>query len=119
VLQRSFGVLKPGGVLVSVTQPPSEEEAAKHRVKASMVLTEVTPENLKTVARLVDAGEIKPFVGTVYLLSEAAKGWHDSRSQRVAGKIVFKVAEGAEQGAEKRGASGASRSASASEQGAR
>ena len=34
--QRSWKVLKKDGVLVSVVQPPSKEEAAKHGVKAVM-----------------------------------------------------------------------------------
>ncbi|HTZ46801.1 MAG TPA: NADP-dependent oxidoreductase [Verrucomicrobiae bacterium] len=91
VQQRSFGVLKRGGVLVAITQPPSEEEAAKHQVKASMLLTEVNGEGLKKLAQIVDAGEIKPFVGKTFPLSEVAKGWEAARSGQVDGKIVFKV----------------------------
>jgi NADPH:quinone reductase-like Zn-dependent oxidoreductase len=91
VLQRSFGVLKSGGTLVSVVQPPSEEEATRHQVNASMVVTEVTSEGLKKLAQMVDAGEIKPHVGKTYPLSEVAKGWEAARSGQVDGKIVFKV----------------------------
>jgi NADPH:quinone reductase-like Zn-dependent oxidoreductase len=109
VQQRSYGVLKPGGVLVSITQPPSEEEAAKYHVKASMLVTEATSTSLRKVAELVDAGEIKPCVGKIYPLSEVAKAWHESRSNQVEGKIVFKVAADAEQKRElrKQTASGA------------
>lgn len=73
VQQRSFDVLKPGGVLVAITQPPSEEEAAKRGVKAIMLATEVSSSGLRKVAQLADAGEIKPYVGKVYQLSEVAK----------------------------------------------
>jgi NADPH:quinone reductase len=97
VLLRSFGVLKPGGVVVSIVQPPSDEEAAKYKVKASMVLTDGNAETLKEVARLADAGKIKPFVGKVYPLSDVAKGWRDGRTQQVEGKTVFEVATGAGQ----------------------
>ncbi|MGB7437403.1 MAG: NADP-dependent oxidoreductase [Candidatus Acidiferrum sp.] len=109
VPQRSFGVLKPGGVVVSIVQPPSEEEAAKHHVKASMLRTEASSASLRKVAELADASEIKPFVGKVYPLSEVAKGWQESRTGQVEGKIVFKVAAGAEEKreTEKRTASGA------------
>jgi NADPH:quinone reductase-like Zn-dependent oxidoreductase len=109
VQQRSFAVLKPGGVLVAITQPPSEEEAAKHHVKASMLLTEVTSAGLRKVAELIDTGEIKPFVGKIYPLSEVARAWRDARLHPVEGKIVFKVAAEADQKRElgKRTASGA------------
>jgi NADPH:quinone reductase-like Zn-dependent oxidoreductase len=91
VQQRSLGVLKPGGVLVTIVQPPSEEETAKHQVKARMLITEVKSDGLKKLAQLVDAGEIKPYVGKTYPLSEVAKGWEAARSGQVDGKIVFKV----------------------------
>jgi NADPH:quinone reductase-like Zn-dependent oxidoreductase len=105
VQQRSFGVLKPGGVLVAITQPPSEEEAAKRGVKASMLATEVSSAGLRKVAQLADAGEIKPYVGKVYQLSEVAKAWHDSRTNHVDGKIVFKVGADAAASGERRSAS--------------
>jgi NADPH:quinone reductase-like Zn-dependent oxidoreductase len=105
VQQRSFGVLKPGGVLVAITQPPSEEEAAKRGVKASMLATEVSSAGLRKVAQLADAGEIKPYVGKVYQLSEVAKAWHDSRTNHVDGKIVFKVGADAAVSGERRSAS--------------
>ena len=37
VQERSFGVLKPGGWLLSLVQPPSEETAKAHGVQAQMV----------------------------------------------------------------------------------
>ena len=91
VQQRCFGLLKPGGVLVATTQPPSQEQAASHQISASMLITETSTSNLQTVARLVEAGTIKPFVGNVYPLSEVTQAWRNSRSKHVEGKIVFTV----------------------------
>jgi NADPH:quinone reductase-like Zn-dependent oxidoreductase len=56
-----------------------------------MVMTQVTKASLEQVAKLIDAGEIKPFVGRVYPLSEAAQGWRDEAARRVDGKLVFTV----------------------------
>jgi NADPH:quinone reductase-like Zn-dependent oxidoreductase len=91
IQRRSYGVLKPGGVLIAAGEPPSQEEAAKYNVRASMVMTQVTKASLEQVAKLIDAGEIKPFVGRVYPLSEAAQGWRDEAARRVDGKLVFTV----------------------------
>ena len=99
VLQRSFGVLKPGGVLVAITQPPSEELAKKHGVKASMLQTQPSAASLRTIAELVDAGVIKPFIATVYPLSEIRNAWRDLRSEHGDGKIVFQVAADARRSA--------------------
>jgi NADPH:quinone reductase-like Zn-dependent oxidoreductase len=96
-LRRSYEVLKEGGVLVAITQPPSEQEAAKRHAKASMLVTQSNSATLQTLANLVDSGSIKPFVAKVYPLSEAANAWRDSRSHHLEGKIVFKVSEEAEQ----------------------
>jgi len=108
VLQRSFRALMPGGVLVSIVQPPPADLATKYHVEASMLLTEPSAHTLQKIARLVDAGEIKPFVGEVYPISEVAKGWREGRSHHGEGKIVFQIGEGA-------AASGSSRAATASE----
>jgi NADPH:quinone reductase-like Zn-dependent oxidoreductase len=54
VQQRSYSVLKPGGTLVAINQPPSEKQAAKYKVKASMLVTEASVDSLQAVARLVD-----------------------------------------------------------------
>ena len=90
-LGRAFGVLRPGGRLVSITQPPSQEEAAKHRVSAVMLNMNVSTANLQALARKIDAGEIRPFVGRTYPLSEAAQAWTDVQAGHIEGKIVFTV----------------------------
>jgi NADPH:quinone reductase-like Zn-dependent oxidoreductase len=91
VQQRSYAVLKRGRALVAINQPPSEEEAEKHHVKASMLVTETSTASLQKAAALIDAGTIKPFVGKVYPLSEVAQAWRDVRSNNLEGKIVFAV----------------------------
>jgi NADPH:quinone reductase-like Zn-dependent oxidoreductase len=104
-LQRSFAVIKKGGTLVSIVQPPSEEEAAKHQVNATMLVTASNTATLNKLAELIDSGAIKPFVGKVYSLDEVANGWRDGRSGQIEGKIVFKVAAEAESGKARRSAS--------------
>ena len=93
VQQRSFSVLKPGGLLLAMTQPPSQEKAAEHHVRAMMLFTKPAAANLQTLAAQIDAGKIKPFVGKTAPLSSVAKVWADLRKQHVEGKIVFIVKE--------------------------
>lgn len=92
VQQRSYGVLKDGGVLVAINQPPPEDEARKHHVNASMLITETSTASLQQVSAMVDAGKIKPFVGKVYPLSDVAQAWRDVQSKNLEGKTVFAVA---------------------------
>jgi NADPH:quinone reductase-like Zn-dependent oxidoreductase len=92
VQARSFGILKPGGVLVSITQPPSEELARKFHVKASMLLTEPSTESLNKITELVNARVIKAFIGKTYPLSEVKSAWKEIHAGHIDGKVVFQVA---------------------------
>lgn len=89
--QKSFGVLKPSGVLVALNQFPSQEEAAKHGVKAIMVNANSNTKDLKALKELVEAGHLKVLVGKTYPLSQAADAWRESESKHVKGKVVLIV----------------------------
>ncbi|HKR95002.1 MAG TPA: NADP-dependent oxidoreductase [Candidatus Angelobacter sp.] len=91
--ERSFRVLKPGGILVSVVSPVSEETAKKYRVKAVFFYVEVTTDRLKHITELFDSGKIVPSVGTVLPLSQARTA-HDmlAGAPHDRGKIVLKMA---------------------------
>ncbi len=54
--QRSFGVLKPGGYLISGVQPPSQEEAARHKVLAQMMHMQASTRGLMQLAELWTRG---------------------------------------------------------------
>jgi NADPH:quinone reductase-like Zn-dependent oxidoreductase len=93
-LERSYAVLKRGGILVSSAAQPSEEKAQQHGVRAKFFLVEVTTERLKKIGELIDAGELDTEVGEVLWLDEARQAHEmleDASHRR--GKIVIKVAE--------------------------
>jgi len=94
ILERSYGVLKRGGILVSSAAQPSEEKAEQHGVRALFPLVEVTTERLNKIAELIDAGELKTEVGEVLWLDEARQGHQmlEGAPHR-RGKIVIKVAD--------------------------
>ena len=91
VQQRSWRVLKKGGILISIVSAPSPEEAAKHGVRQAYVFVQPNATELAEIARLVDAGRVKPFVETVLPLSEARKAQELSETGHTRGKIVLKV----------------------------
>ena len=93
VQQRSYATLKPGGILLSTVQPPSEEEAQAHGVRVGMVATAppVGP-TLTQVAGLVENGTIKPVVSTVLPLSEIRKAHEMIEAKHTRGKIVLQAA---------------------------
>src|SRR5512138_3341031 len=64
--QRSWAVMRPGGILIATVQPPSEETAVAHGVRQHFVQTAPPIGRVLTeVAALVDSGQIKPIVSTI------------------------------------------------------
>lgn len=93
-LDRSWSVLKKGGVLVSICATPSLESAAKYGVRAKHVRPpEVKSSVLTDIAKLVDAGHVKPFVSRVLPLKEARQAHKLSQKGHTRGKIVLRVIE--------------------------
>jgi NADPH:quinone reductase-like Zn-dependent oxidoreductase len=70
-LDRSFAVLKPGGVLVSSVSLPDQDKAAQHRVHGIFFLVAVTTDGLARISDLLDSGRITTNVGEVLPLAEA------------------------------------------------
>jgi len=91
--ERSWKVLKPGGILVtSQTIPASQESADAHGVRAGHVNRNppIGP-TLTELARLVDAGQIQPHVSTVLPLDEIRQAHELIEARHTAGKIALQV----------------------------
>ena len=89
--QRSWQTLKPGGILVSIVQPPSAEEAAKHGARLAFIGASSSVDDLNEIAKLIDSGKVKPTVSTVLPLHEVKDGHTLSEGLHTRGKIVMKV----------------------------
>lgn len=91
--QRSWGVLKPGGILVCMFSPPDEAQADAHGVRHAYFALQSNPGELAELAALIDAGHVRPIVTTVLPLSEARLAYDFSQSRHTRGKIVLHVHE--------------------------
>ena len=89
--EKSWQVLKKGGILVSTVQPPNQEEAKRRGVRAQNMVNQSTADRLAQIAQLIDAGRFKVNVETVLPLSEARKAQELSQTGHTRGKIVLKV----------------------------
>jgi NADPH:quinone reductase-like Zn-dependent oxidoreductase len=91
---RSFAVLKPGGVLVSAVASPDQQKAARHGVKALFFLVDVSSHRLEELAALIEAGELATSIGEVLSLADARIA-HEMLAGRPhkRGKIVLRVGE--------------------------
>ncbi len=91
--ERSWGVLKPGGFLVTTVANVPEGAAEAHGVRAKRIVSQADGRELAQIAAVIDEGYIKPMVTTVLPLSEARKAQEMSESRHTRGKIVLRVAE--------------------------
>jgi NADPH:quinone reductase-like Zn-dependent oxidoreductase len=91
-LQRSWQVVKPEGVLVSVVSPrPAAEVAQGHDARFAWFVVEPNREQLIQIGTLIDAGHIRPIVETVLPLSEARQAYEQGSKGHTRGKIVLRV----------------------------
>ncbi|WP_062344105.1 NADP-dependent oxidoreductase [Novosphingobium sp. CCH12-A3] len=87
---RSWGLLKPGGILISLVTPPDQEEAARRGVRATMTFGAPNAPALAHAAALVDAGKLKPVVQRTYPVEEAVAAMAEVEGGNVRGKIVLR-----------------------------
>lgn len=91
--ERSWGVLKPGGFLVTTVASIPEGAAEAHGVRAKGIVTKADGKELAQIAAVIDEQHIKPIVTTVLPLADAKKAQEMSESRHTRGKIVLRVAE--------------------------
>ncbi len=90
--ERSLGVIKKDGYLVSIVQPPSPEKLKEHGIKGSVFLVHPDAAQLAKIAALIDSAGVVPHVGEVFDLADAGKAQEKSKAGGVRGKIVLKIA---------------------------
>ena len=89
--EQSWQTLKPGGLLVSVIDPPSEDKARSLGRRGAFVFIQPNAGYLKAMAELIDSGRLKPVVGQVFPFNEAKAALRLSQSGHAVGKIVLSV----------------------------
>jgi NADPH:quinone reductase-like Zn-dependent oxidoreductase len=93
LLERSWSVLKPGGIYVTPAGQPEAEAAAARGVRASGMLAQAKPTDLTEIASFIDSGTVKPVVSTVLHLAEARQAHELLEAGHTRGKIVLRVVE--------------------------
>jgi NADPH:quinone reductase-like Zn-dependent oxidoreductase len=88
IQDRSWKVLKRGGVLVSILNPPL---SAPEGMRQAFVFVQPNSAQLTEIAKLVDSGIVEPFVEAVLPLSEARRAHELSMNGHTRGKLVLKV----------------------------
>ena len=92
-LERSWGVLRPGGTLVSVAAEPPPDPDRDAEKRGVFFIVEPSRAQLVEIARLIDAGHVRPVLETVLPLARAREAFERGLAGHVRGKIVLRVAD--------------------------
>lgn len=88
---KSFQVIKKGGILVSMNQDFDEELADKFGVQVIGQSSQVTTQRLEKLAKYVEEGIVKPQVDRVFGLDETASAYEYLETGHPKGKVVVKI----------------------------
>jgi alcohol dehydrogenase len=115
ILEKSFGIIKDGGKLVSVSGLPNARfgkeygsgffktllfSAAshkltglekKHNVQYTFLFMKPSGEQLRIIANFIETGKIKPIIDKVFSFKDAQKAMEYAESGRAKGKIILKI----------------------------
>jgi len=86
--QKSFGVMRAGGILVATAMPPDEDLAKAHNVKAAFVFHQSDAGRLAKVVERIDAGTLRVLVDRTVPLADFADAFQYQGSGRARGKII-------------------------------
>jgi len=92
-LQRSYGVVKKGGFLVTIVARPDSSELEKHGIHGSSLSVAPNSHELTEITKLIEEKKIKVIVSQTFPLSDAAKAQEQAATGHTRGKIVLKVAD--------------------------
>jgi NADPH:quinone reductase-like Zn-dependent oxidoreductase len=88
-LERSWGVLKPGGRLVTIAT--SGEGPQDPRTREAFLFVQANRAQLAEIARLIDVGQLRPVVDAVFPLAQARQAYEHKPAH---GKVVLRIADG-------------------------
>jgi NADPH:quinone reductase-like Zn-dependent oxidoreductase len=90
-LSRSYGIVKKGGIIVSITDEPDTTECAMHGIRCLRMMAHPDAKVLEELTKLIEANKITPIVSQTFPLADAAKAHEQIETHHTRGKIVLKV----------------------------
>jgi NADPH:quinone reductase-like Zn-dependent oxidoreductase len=92
-LKRSYGVVKKGGIIISIADDVDQKELDAHGIRGVAFRCEPKASVLEDLAKLIDAKKIMPVVSQTFPLSEVAKAQEQIATSHTRGKIVLQIAD--------------------------
>lgn len=90
---RSYGVIKKGGMIVTLISRADPAELEKHGIRGASLASHPDANELAQITKLIDEKKIKPIVTQVLPLDEAAQATEQAETHHTRGKVVLKIAD--------------------------
>jgi NADPH:quinone reductase-like Zn-dependent oxidoreductase len=87
--ERSFQVLRRGGILVSTVGEPSQEKAKEFGVRVVGYMAQSNMQQLAKVGKLIDDGEVRVNIAKHFTIEQAAAAQDFLENEHVRGKVVL------------------------------
>lgn len=87
----SFALVKKGGALVSIVEPPSEEKGQELGIKVGFVFVTPNAKQLQEITDLISKEKVRPVSVQTMNLSEASQALTLNQERHVRGKIILEV----------------------------
>jgi len=91
-LKRSYGVVKKGGMIVSIVDKPAQAELDARGIRGVTLRAAPQAKVLEDLAALIDAKKVTPVVSQTFPLADFAKALDQIATRHTRGKVVLQVA---------------------------
>jgi NADPH:quinone reductase-like Zn-dependent oxidoreductase len=91
--ERSLQVIRPGGIFVTIAAMLPEDAGKAQNIRA-LSASRASADTLKQVSELIEAKQLKPVVGEVFLLSEVRQAHELSQTGHGRGRIILQIGNG-------------------------
>jgi NADPH:quinone reductase-like Zn-dependent oxidoreductase len=92
IVERSLGVIKPNGRLISLLDEIDKTKAQSLNIHYARMLVEPSKAGLNKIADMLEANQLQVTIDSVFSLDDAKSAMIRSESARATGKIVIEVA---------------------------
>lgn len=89
--ERSWKILRSGGILIALTGPIPADKPAESGVRGKFFVVEPSRKDLEEIARLIDSGNLKPIIAEIFPLARAREAYEHGSHGHTRGKIVVQV----------------------------
>lgn len=87
---RSFQVIRPGGIFVTIAAMLAEDAGKAQNIRA-VAAGRASADKLKQVSELMEAKQLKPVVGQVFPLTDARQAQESSQTGHGRGRIILQI----------------------------